>query len=153
MIHAIYVFIEKLGYKHPLHPMVTHITIGLTIGTLVFALISLLFRRVRLKLTAFHCAVLAVVSTVPTALLGYMDWQEKFGGQWISTIIIKMILAGSLFVCLLAGLLLGRIPKGEAETTDSRPWHSPRAVAAMILYAVCSGIVIALGYFGGSLVY
>ena len=153
MIHAIYQFIGKLGYTHPLHPMVTHITIGLTIGTLAFAIISLLFRRVRLKLTAFHCAVLAVVSIFPTVLLGYMDWQEKFGGQWIMTIIIKMILAGALFVCLLAGLLLGRLPKGEAEGADQRPWRSPRAIAALVLYFVCTGIVIALGFLGGSLVY
>ena len=45
--------------------MVTHITVGLTIGTLVFGLISVIFRRVRLKLTAWHCAVLAFVSIVP----------------------------------------------------------------------------------------
>ncbi len=153
MIHAIYQFIGKLGYTHPLHPMVTHITIGLTIGTLTFAVISLLFRRVRLKLTAFHCAVLAIVSIFPTVLLGYMDWREKFGGQWITTIIIKMILAGALFICLLAGLLLGRLRKGEAEEADQRPWRSPRAIAALVLYFVCTGIVIALGFLGGSLVY
>jgi len=133
--------------------MITHITIGLTIGTLVFAVVSILFRRVRLKLTAWHCAVLAVISVVPTALFGYMDWQEKFGGQWMTTIIIKMVLAGALFVCLLVGLLLGRARKGESEESASKPWRNPRSIAALVLYAVCTGIVIALGYFGGSLVY
>jgi len=153
MIHSFYQFLGKLGYNHPIHPMITHITIGLTIGTLVFAVVSILFRRVRLKLTAWHCAVLAVISVVPTALFGYMDWQEKFGGQWMTTIIIKMVLAGALFVCLLVGLLLGRARKGESEESASKPWRNPRSIAALVLYAVCTGIVIALGYFGGSLVY
>ncbi len=153
MIHSFYQLLARLGYDHPLHPMVTHITIGLTIGTLVFAIISLLFRRVRLKLTAWHCAVLAVVSVVPTALLGYMDWKEKLKGQWLTPIIIKMILAVLLFVCLLAGLLLGRQRVTDGPEGNLRPWRSFRSIAALVLYAVCTGIVIALGYFGGSLVY
>jgi uncharacterized membrane protein len=151
MFHPIYALLEKLGYTHPIHPMVTHITIGLTIGTLVFGLVSLLFRRVRLKLTAWHCAMLAIVSVVPTGLFGVMDWQERLGGQWIPTIIAKMILAGSLFVTLLAALLLGRRRDGEEET--DRPWRSARAIVALVLYGVSTGIVIALGFLGGNLVY
>lgn len=153
MIHAFYQFLGRLGYNHPLHPMVTHITVGLTLGTLVFAIVSLLFRRVRLKLTAWHCAVLAIVSVVPTALLGLMDWQEKLNGEWLTPIIIKMILAGALFVCLLIGLLLGRERPDEQKEASGRPWRSPRAIAALVLYGVCACIVIALGFYGGSLVY
>jgi uncharacterized membrane protein len=153
MIHAFYQFLGRLGYDHPIHPMITHITIGLTIGTLTFAIVSVLFRRVRLKLTAWHCAVLATVSVVPTALFGYMDWREKLGGQWMPQIVIKMVLAGALFVLLLVGLLLGRKGKAETEESGTRPWRNPRSIVALALYAVCTGIVIALGYFGGSLVY
>ena len=153
MIHAFYQFIGRLGYTHPLHPMVTHITVGLTLATLVFAIVSLLFRRVRLKLTAWHCAVLAVVSVVPTVILGWMDWQEKLNGEWLTVIVIKMVLAGSLFVCLLAGLLLGRERPNEQNEATVQPWRSPRAIAALVLYGVCAGIVIALGFYGGSLVY
>jgi len=115
--------------------------------------VSLIFRRARLKLTAWHCAVLAFVSVVPTALFGYMDWREKFNGEWMSAIIIKMILAGVLFVCLFAGLMLGRAGEAEKQGTATAPWREPRAIAALVLYAACTGIVVALGYFGGSLVY
>jgi uncharacterized membrane protein len=153
MIHSFYVFLKGIGYNHPIHPMVTHITVGLTIGTLVFGLISLIFRRARLKLTAWHCAVLATVSVVPTALFGYMDWREKFNGEWMTTIIIKMVLAGVLFICLFAGLMLGRDRGSERQDAAARPWREPRSVAALVLYALCTGIVVALGYFGGSLVY
>lgn len=153
MFHPVYVFLKSLGYDHPIHPMVTHIAVGLTIGALVFGLVSVIFRRVALKLTAWHCALLACVSVIPIAFFGIMDWQEKYNGEWMSTIIIKMILAGCLFVTLLIALLLGRATEEERKGTATRPWRSPRAIASLALYGVCTGIVIALGYFGGSLVY
>jgi uncharacterized membrane protein len=153
MIHSFYVLLKGLGYDHPIHPMVTHITVGLTIGTLVFGLVSLIFRRVRLKLTAWHCAVLAFISVVPTAVFGYMDWREKFNGELTTTIIIKMILAAVLFVCLFAGLMLGRERDWDRHGKEAGPWREPRAIAALVLYAVCTGLVVVLGYLGGSLVY
>jgi uncharacterized membrane protein len=153
MVHAFYQFLERIGYTHPLHPMVTHLTVGLTLATLVFAIVSLLFRRVRLKLTAWHCAMLAIVSVVPTVILGLMDWQERLNGEWLTPIKIKMVLAGALFVCLLVGLLLGRARSPEPDDASGHPWRSPRAIAALVLYGVCACIVIALGFFGGSLVY
>src|SRR5271157_4308803 len=153
MIHSVYVFLKGIGYDHPIHPMVTHITIGLTIGTLVFGLISLIFRRARLKLTAWHCAVLAFVSVVPTALFGYMDWREKFSGQAMPAITAKMILAGALLVCLFAGLMLGRGTNAEKQGAATAAWREPRAIGALVLYAVCTGIVVVLGYLGGGLVY
>lgn len=156
MIHSVYVFLKALGYDHPIHPMVTHITVGLTIGTIVFGLVSVIFRRVRLKLTAWHCAMLAIVSIVPTALFGYMDWREKYNGEWLTPIIIKMILAGALFVCLLAALMLGRVRDWDRHGTEpvaTSPWREPKAIAALVLYAVCAGIVVVIGYLGGSLVY
>jgi uncharacterized membrane protein len=166
MFNSFYGFLEKLGYTHPIHPMVTHITVGLTMATLAFALVSLVFRRVRLRLTAWHCALLAVVSVVPVAFFGFMDWQHTWiagelqegKGNWAATatghtILIKMILAGVLFVTLLFSLLLGRRSDGESEDKASRPWRQPRHVAALVLWFVSTGIVIVLGYLGGNLVY
>jgi uncharacterized membrane protein len=166
MFHPVYVLLKALGYDHPIHPMVTHIAVGLTIGAFVFGLVSLIFRRVRLKLTAWHCALLAFISVVPVAFFGFMDWQEKFladelqegNGHWVGTttghvILTKMILAGCLLVLLYVSLMLGRATEEERQGTATRAWSSPRAIAALALYGVCFLIVVALGYFGGSLVY
>jgi len=165
MFHPFYAWLESIGYTHPIHPMVTHITVGLTLGTLAFALVSLIFRRVRLKLTAWHCAMLAIVSVIPTAFFGFMDWQERYlpgewqegKGHWATTstghtILIKMILAGSLFVTLLLSLLLSR-RRGETEEQGAHPWRSPRVIGALVLWFVSAGIVITLGLLGGNLVY
>jgi len=153
MFHPVYVFLKSIGYAHPIHPMVTHIAVGLTIGALVFGLVSVIFRRVRLKLTAWHCALLALISVVPIAFFGLMDWQEKYNGEWMTAIIAKMILAGCLLVLLFVALMLGRASEEEKQGSAQWPWRNPRAIAALVLYGVCTGIVVALGYLGGSLVY
>jgi uncharacterized membrane protein len=166
MFHPFYLFLKSIGYDHPIHPMVTHIAVGLTIGAFLFGLVSLIFRQVRLKLTAWHCALVAFISVVPIAFFGFMDWQEKFisdqiqegNGHWAAspsghTILIKMILAGCLLVLLFASLMLGRATAEEKAGTATRAWNNPRAIGALVLYGVCFVIVVALGYFGGSLVY
>jgi uncharacterized membrane protein len=157
MFHTIYQFVGRLGYHHPLHPMITHIPVGLTIGALVFALVSIIFRRLQLKLTAWHCAVLAIVGVVPTALVGFMDWQEKYHGVWSSQIKVKMVLAAVLFVLLLVALLLQRkrVAGATAGASDASvsPWRSWRSIASVVLYGVCFLLVVGLGLEGGDLVY
>jgi len=153
MIHAMYQLLSRLGYDHPVHPLLVHVTIGLTVGTFAFGLISVIFRRPRLKLTAWHTAVLATVSVIPTGLLGYGDWQDKMHGQPMTVITIKIILAISLFVVLFISLFLGRVRGGETDAPNARVWRDARSIVALCLYGVCFGIVTLLGYYGGSLVY
>ena len=153
MIHAFYQLLAKFGYDHPVHPIAAHATIGLVIGALVFGLVSLIFGRPRLKLTAWHSAVLATVSVLPTALFGYMDWREKMNGQWMPPIIIKMILAGVLFIVLFIALFLGNGRQAESTGGGRAIWSSPRAIVALCLYLVSFAIVTALGYYGANLVY
>jgi uncharacterized membrane protein len=153
MIHAMYQLLGRLGYTHPVHPLFVHVTIGLTVGTFAFGLISVIFRRPRLKLTAWHTAVLATVSVIPTGLLGYGDWHEKMHGQPMTVITIKIILAISLFIVLFISLFFGRVRGGETGDPNARVWRDARSIVALCLYGVCFGLVTALGYFGGSLVY
>jgi uncharacterized membrane protein len=153
MIHAIYRLLASLGYDHPLHPLFVHVTIGLTAGTFAFGLISVIFRRPRLKLTAWHTAVLATVSVIPTAFIGYGDWHERMHGQPMTVITIKIILAISLFIVLFISLFLGGVRGGEKNVSNARVWRDARSIVALCLYGVCFGIVTLLGYFGGTLVY
>lgn len=153
MIHAIYQVLASLGYDHPLHPVLVHVTIGLTVATFAFGLISVIFRVPRLKLTAWHTALLATISVVPTAFMGFGDWHEKMHGQPMTVITIKIILAISLFVVLFVSLFLGKGRQGETDDRNARVWRDARSIVALCLYGVCFGIVTLLGYFGASLVY
>ena len=140
MFDFVYDFLGKIGYHHPIHPTQVHMPIGLVVGGMVFLLTGLIFRRERLVLTTRHCAILAFISVFPTMLLGFMDWQHFYGGTWLLPIKVKLILAPTL-----AGLLFLSILFGKK--------FGPAAKPTLTLYFLSFCIVVALGYFGGQLVY
>ena len=137
---ALYAFLRSIGYAHPLHPALVHMPIGLLVGALVFAFAGPFFKKPRLERAAYYCLVLAFLFLFPTVLLGYMDWQHFFAGGWIFEIKMKLALAGVLFVLVIVGLLLGR----RAGTATK---------SLMTVYGLAFLTVIALGYYGGELVY
>jgi len=140
LINTIYLLLEELGYAHPLHPPLTHMPIGLVTGALVLGLVAWLFRRPSLWPAARYCLILALIFLIPTALLGYMDWQHYYAGAWLFYIKIKLILAGVLLVLLSIGLIVTR-------QSDVRP------IATLAIYCLSFFTVVALGYYGGQLVF
>ena len=141
MANAIYAFLGALGFTHPVHPILVHITIGSVVGAFVFGLIAWLFKRPVLYATARHGSVLGLVSAFFTVFMGVMDWQYRFGGEWPYPIILtKMILSGVLFLILFAVVLVNRrVPK------DSK--------IPLVFYTAAAVDVLAIGLFGGRLVY
>ena len=113
MIDAIYAFLERLGYPHPVHPLFVHLTIGMVTGALVFGIVARLWRSPSLWLTARNCITFALISAVPTALTGYMDWQYFFAGGWLFYFKVKLILAFVLLILLSLGVIVSR--KAEAR--------------------------------------
>ena len=140
MIEFLYHTLARIGYTHPIHPPVTHISVGMVIGAFLFALVANLLRHERLALTARHCILLAVIGLFPTALLGYMDWQHHYGGAWLFPIKIKIGLAVLLLVLLIVAVILGRTLKENS-------------IRVLAIYGLCLLNVAALGYFGGELIY
>jgi cytochrome c2 len=136
MFASIYKALESIGYTHPLHPTLTHVTIGAVIAALVFGLVHWAFRREGPAQSARHCTVLALVAWFPTALLGYADWQYHLGGAMAFPIIMKIVLAGALLVLLVLAVVAGRKGKGVIG-----------------LYTLCFLAVVGIAYFGGELVY
>jgi uncharacterized membrane protein len=140
MIEFIYQILAKIGYTHPLHPPVAHLPVGLIIGGVVFALIAWIFNRKSLAQTARHCFVLALVMAVVTILMGFMDWQHRFGGADLFEIKMKLLLAGILLFLLLAAVVYAGLSGTFTKTL-------------VAIYVLCLLTVIGLGYFGGELVY
>ncbi len=140
MIESIYQTLTKLSYTHPLHPILTHLPIGMVMGAFFFMLVALIFRKTKLAQTARHCSVLALIAALPTAFLGILDWQHFYGGSLLFPIKMKLVLVGILIFFLILAVIFGFF----SETF-------PKFVIS--LYVLCVFSVIGLGYFGGELIY
>ncbi len=140
MIDALYRFLAKLGFSDPLHAPIVHIPIGLVIGALVFFVVALIFKRKQLILTARHASILGLVFAFPSILFGVLDWIHFYHAKMIPAIQIKIALAAILLVLLSLGIFLG----GKAKI------HNAVMVA---IYSLSFVAVVALGYFGATLVY
>ena len=140
MIDFIYQTLTKIGYTHPLHPILTHVPIGLVMGAFFFAIVGLIFKQTNLAQTARHCAVLALIAAVPTAILGILDWQHFYGGALLFPIKMKLVLAGVLLIFLFLTVIFGFF--GETFSKIVIP-----------MYVLCMLTAVGLGYFGGELVY
>jgi uncharacterized membrane protein len=141
MFDFIYQFLEKVGFTHPLHPAMTHIPVGMVIGGFLFALAAFLSKKQNLWATAHHCYILAALSVLPTVMLGVMDWQYKFRGEWSYLIILKIIMA-----CVLTALLLVAIKFGK-------PGENKSNLVKLVIYAACLVAATSLGFLGGELQY
>ena len=140
MFDFIYEILTKFGYTHPLHPTITHLPIGMTMGAIIFLLGAFIFRKSSLDQTARHSVILALIGAVPTALLGIMDWQHFYAGSLLFPIKMKLALAGILIFFLILAVIFGFFGKSFSKIL----------VSLYLLSLIC---VIGLGYFGGELVY
>ena len=135
-----YQALATLGYTDPVHPPLTHMPIALVTAALIFGLAARLWRRDLLGLSARHCLVLAWLFFFPTVLLGFMDWQHFYQGAWLFPIVVKIWLAGFLFVLLTMGVILVWRGQGDSKVL-------------LVIYVLSFCTVVGLGYFGGRLVF
>jgi uncharacterized membrane protein len=139
MSKYIYQTLASFGYHHPLHPILAHLPIGLTMAGFLFSLIAVLRGKTVLAQTARHCMVLGLVSLLPTVILGYMDWQHFYNGAYLVPIKMKLMLAFVLIVLLCITVYWDlKIPENQR---------------IIIAYGLCLITIAGLGYFGGELVF
>jgi uncharacterized membrane protein len=140
MIELVYQTLAKFGYSHPLHPAMTHIPMGMIIGGFLFAVGSTVMKKDDLAIAAHYCYTLALIFVLPTMMLGYMDWQYKFDGEWNRLILTKIILAVMLTLMLLVTFFYGKNVKVDIKQK-------------LIFYVICFVIAMGLGFIGGELQY
>lgn len=139
MVESLYSLLASLGFSHPLHPMLTHVPMGMIIGMVTFSFIGLLWKNSNLGQTAYHCSVLALLTVIPVIGAGMLDWLQFQEGEWNIFIIAKMIL-GTVLTILLAVTVIQK-KKGATPTR------------LLVLYVLCLACAGGLGYSGGELVY
>ena len=140
MIETVYELLSKVGFHHPLHPAFTHIPMGMVMGAVVFRFASFLPKLKMLAKTGYHCVILGLLGLFPTVVTGIMDWQHRYGGEWESLIIIKMVLAALLCAALIVVML-----KDDCENRKF-DWITG-------LYFLLILMAVGLGYSGGDLVF
>lgn len=140
MIDSFYNFLDKIGYLHPIHPAMTHMPIGLVVGSLFIGGAGIVLSRASMARAAYYTLVLALIFWVPTVTFGVMDWQRYYGGAWLFPIKMKLALASVLFVLLVYGVW-----RGYGDPTRIKP--------LIPVYFLCFATVTTLGYFGGQLAY
>ncbi|MCL4500760.1 MAG: c-type cytochrome [Deltaproteobacteria bacterium] len=140
IFNPVYRALYAIGYFEPIHPPLTHLTIGLVAAALIFAVLARLRRQPSLARAARYCLVLAWVFIFPTVLLGFMDWQHWYQGAWLPPILTKIYLAGFLFLLLSFGMLLVFTGREESK-------------ALLAIYFIAFFTVVGLGYYGGRLVF
>ena len=140
-VNYFYQLVSQLGYKHPVHPALVHLPIGLVAGAFIFGWLGLLFKKEELVRSAGHCILLAFFFWVPVVLFGWMDWRHFYRGAWLFPIKIKMVLSGILFILLLSATLIIKLKEKF------------RSKALLIIYTLGLFIVVLLGFFGAQLVY
>jgi len=140
MFDGFYRLLEQLGYPHPIHPTEVHMPIGLIVAALIFRVAGTAWPRPALAQAAHYCMILAGLFLLPTILFGFMDWQHFYAGAWLLPIQVKLVLAAALLV--LVGLGIGLVLK-----------RGIGSAAVLPTYAASFLVVVALGYFGGNLVY
>lgn len=139
MVENLYSLLEKIGYSHPLHPMLTHVPMGMIIGMVVFSSLGLIWKNGNFGQTAFHCSVLALLAILPVIGAGMLDWLHFQQGEWNVYIIVKMTLGVILTILLIFSVILKR-----RGTTPNK---------MLLIYILCLACAGGLGYSGGELVY
>jgi len=140
MGNFIYSIFGALGYTHPFHPVLVHLVIGPVIAAFLIALAGWIWNRDAFLRTARHLTVFAFILWFFTVFMGITDWQHFMGGAPVPAITAKLILAGVLFLLLLATILVNR----RLPVSSRIP---------IIFYTLSTLTVAGLGYFGGQLVY
>ena len=135
-----YEFFQLFGYFHPIHPPFTHLTIGGTACAFIFGLIGFVLKNGNLARAAWYCAILALVSILPSALFGFVDWEYFYEGFCPFAIKAKIFLAVMLVLFLGFGVIAGRK-------------QDPRSLGPLTGYFLAFLAVTLLGFFGANLVY
>ena len=140
MTAFIYELLNKLGYTHNIHPAVVHFPIGVAMVSAIALFIYHRYDKPAYATTAYHCQLFGLVSMPLVMFIGYMDWQQFYGGSYNSHIFLKILLAFGLTAVFAHSALVGR--KGG---------HLSRKFT--VSTSVALGIAICIGYLGGELLY
>ncbi len=139
MVENFYSFLATVGFTHPLHPMLTHIPMGMIMGMVTFSFLGLIWSGGTLNKTAHHCSVLALVFILPVIGAGLLDWIQFQEAEVNVFITVKLILGTLLTILLIVAVVMKK--KGSSGGK------------MFLIYLLCLACAGGLGYSGGELIF
>ncbi|MDT8369636.1 MAG: DUF2231 domain-containing protein [Longimicrobiales bacterium] len=138
-------FLETIFVTHPLHGMLVHFPIALSVVTLAFALLALKEGSEAFERAAFYCLVATAGSSVLAAMSGYRDVLVRFEGD--APLVPEKAFLGVTLILLTGALSLAR-------ALDEELLWNPRT---MVLYLSgmlgAVALTASLGFMGGIILY
>jgi uncharacterized membrane protein/nitrite reductase/ring-hydroxylating ferredoxin subunit len=141
---AIVDLLQGKPFKHPVHPMLTHLPVSLFPLSLIFDLASFGLEQNWLVRAAFYAMLLGILSALVAAVPGFVDYlyirRDKRAFR-IATWHMVMNLAAVVLYVVNAGW---RWPHIDATTVPGWPF---------VMSLIGVAILMASGYLGGMLIY
>lgn len=136
-----------LMVKHHVHPITVHIPDGVLPVSVVFLLLAAVLNFDSLSQAAFYNLVVVVIAMPVVLFSGYLEWQQKYGGNLTAFFITKMICAA--VVSLTAPALVVWLVIDPQAATMSAPDKWLLLLVGFVMLAAAA----TAGYLGGKLVF
>jgi len=163
--------INRVQPKARLHPLATHLPLGLfpfaLLGAFYLLIISVYTKTLGTGISAFPFAssipvidnliflflLIAIIASALTFLTGVIDWKKRYGGRSYRVITLKIILSG-LFLAVGLGTLALHLVVFEAGMIGFDSLISVLATIGYFgLFCAAMFILATLGHVGGYLVF
>lgn len=129
-----------MARRHP-HPMIVHFPLAFLMGSSLFILLHLLFKKPTFEITSFHLFILGAISSPFAMVTGLLTWWVNY--RLKLTLFVKRKIQLSIFLLILETILILWRGSNPAIT-------SPLYFILMILLTPIVGL---LGYYGGQMTF
>jgi predicted heme/steroid binding protein/uncharacterized membrane protein len=126
--------------RHP-HPMLVHFPLAFLMGSSLFILLHLLFRKPTFEITSFHLFILGAVSSPFAMATGLLTWWVNY--RLKLTLFVKRKIQLSILLLILETIL---ILWGGPHPSITNPLYS-------ILIILLTPLVGLVGYYGGQMTF
>jgi uncharacterized membrane protein len=129
-----------MARRHP-HPMIVHFPLAFLMGSSLFILLHLLFKKPAFEITCFYLFILGAISSPFAMVTGLLTWWVNY--RLKLTLFVKRKIQLSILLLILEIILI--IWRGS-DPTITNPLY-------FILMILLTPIVGLLGYYGGQMTF
>lgn len=139
--------IYQLMVKHHAHPISVHIPNGVLPVSVIFVLLSVIFKSSGLGQAAFFNLICVLFSMPVVLFTGIVVWRKKYNAAVTKLFLIKMICGGLVSVLVIVSVIWSLVDPGVLTRTSA---HSG---AFLFINIIMLTAAVIAGFLGGKLVF